>query len=360
MTTPSAPALAPLDAPFDQYQRYAIAADVARAVAASAARPPRVLDVGGSHIDFWNRFRRPIAEFLPEYASITIDLGANPLPGYVRGRGDALPFATGVFDLVCSVDVLEHVPPPARDRVITEATRVAGRAVLLAAPFASPLVDRAEALVAGFIRRACGYEQGQLGEHRALGWPDLAATVRRFEACGWTARVFAWGNLWRWVTMMVDKHAMSIVGAGRTLQTAIDRQYNERHFTTDAAPPCYRHFVVAAAAADDPVLDWAAGHFGAEAAGAVLDRDVIADEVAAAIFEALEIHASNQEMQARLEPARRDAHVRDLESHRDGLIAALAAMQAENQRLEGLLHDVERSVSYRTAAWLKRAARRRS
>ena len=225
MNRPSAPALEPLDAPFDQFQRYTIASDVARALATMMKAPPRVLDVGGHHTDFWGRPRRPIAEFLPESRSVSIDLPANPLPGYVRARGDGIPFAPRSFHLVCSVDVLEHVPPPARKTMVREATRVASRAVLLAAPFASPVVERAEALVAAFIRRACHYEQGQLQEHRELGLPDLAATLGDFDACGWTCRVFEWGSVWRWATMMVDKHAMLLIGGGRELQRGLDRQY---------------------------------------------------------------------------------------------------------------------------------------
>ena len=109
---PGPPAQEPIDAPFDQYQRYAITTAIARAMGRTPA--PRVLDVGGHHVDFWSRPRRPIAEFLPEVPSITVDLARSRLPGYLCARGDALPFQAGTFDLVCSVDVLEHVPPAAR------------------------------------------------------------------------------------------------------------------------------------------------------------------------------------------------------------------------------------------------------
>ena len=138
-----------------------------------------MLDVGGSHVDFWGRPHRPIAEFLPGRRTVTLDVMPNPLPGYLRGRGDALPFRDGAFDVVC-------LGRRARARAAAGAPRrssarrcaSASRAVILAAPFASPEVDRAEALVSGFIERACGYVQGQLREHRELGWPDLRATVR--------------------------------------------------------------------------------------------------------------------------------------------------------------------------------------
>ena len=173
-----------IEAPFDQYQRYMITSAVAHAMTdrgadadagagagTNQARGPRVLDVGGHHTDFWGRPRRPIAEFLPELSTVTLDVGPNPIAGYVRGRGDALPVRDGSFDLVCAVDVLEHVPAAARPTLVNEMTRASRRAVLLAAPFDHPEVERAEKFVTDFIQRTCGYDQGQLREHRERGLP---------------------------------------------------------------------------------------------------------------------------------------------------------------------------------------------
>ena len=345
------PAQDTIDAPFDQYQRYAITAAIARAMGGS---PPRVLDVGGHHLDFWFRPRRPIAEFLPEAPSITLDLSRSRLPGYLCGRGDALPFVAGQFDLVCSVDVLEHVPPAARATVLDQVMRVGSRAAVVAAPFRSPVIDRAEAMVSDFIREVCGYEQGQLLEHRQHGWPDLDESARAFEAAGWHVRVFGYGSVWTWVLMMLDKHSLQAIAGSKRVQIALDRAFNETRFATDREPPCYRHFVVATRSADDPLLPFVEATYGAVTRAAFVARPPLDPAVVASTFALLETHAANQRTQARLEPERRHRQFADMDAHRVRVVAALEAMTTEATRLEGLLRDVERSPAYRVATWVRR------
>jgi hypothetical protein len=345
-----------IDAPFDQYQRYAITAAIARAM--GGATPPRVLDVGGHHFDFWFRPRRPIAEFLPEAPSITVDLARNPLPGYLRARGDALPFRSAHFDLVCSVDVLEHVPPAARATVLDQVLRVSSRAAVVAAPFRSAAVQRAEAMVSDFIRDACGYEQGQLREHREHGWPDLDETAAAFERAGWHVRVFGYGSVWTWVLMMVDKHALQAVAGSKRAQIALDRAFNETRFAADREAPCYRTFVVATRTGDDPVLRFVEAHYGAAAPAAVRGRAPLDPARVESMFTLLGAHADNQRLQVRLEPDRRHRQFADVDAHRTRLAAALEAMTAEAARLEGLLRQVEGSPAFRVSRWLRRLAGR--
>ena len=346
---------APIDVPFDQYQRYRLTSSVARAMADRG--PVRVLDVGGHHTDFWGRPRRPIAEFLPDFATVTLDVGPNPLAGYVRGRGDALPFRDRSFDLVCAVDVLEHVPADARPRLLAEMTRASSRAVLLAAPFDHPQVERAERFLTDFIQRTCGYDQGQLREHRDRGLPDLAGTCRELTRLGWHLRVWPYGNLWRWLVMMIDKHAVQALPGSRGLHTQLDRQYNERLFDDDRALPCYRYFIGATADADDPLLAWldTAMHAAADPAS-VWPSDPIAG--ADAIWDVIALHAANQTRQSQLEPARRDEHVADLEALKADLYTHLDLVKKENARLSALLTDVERSPTYRVMAALRRLRRK--
>jgi SAM-dependent methyltransferase len=354
------PVVDPLDAPFDQYQRYRLTSDLASAMDASHGRPLSVLDVGGSHIDLQGRPHRPIAEFLPGRRTVTLDVTPNPLAGYVRGRGDALPFPDGAFDLVSSVDVLEHVPPAARRTVLREARRVGARAIVVAAPFHSPEIDRAEALVGDFIARTCGYVQEQLREHRELGWPDLGETVGDIAAAGWTPRVFPYGGLWQWTLMMIDKHAVQALAGGRSLESRLDRAYNEQSFALDRTPPCYRHFVLATRGADDPVLGWAAERLGATTIETLAERPAPSPAAVEAMFQTLAVHARNQELQVRLEPARRDAQIVEVEAHRQQAFEVLASQQAENARLNALLRSVEASPTFRLTSWARRLLGRRS
>jgi Methyltransferase domain len=345
----------PRDVPFDQYQRYRLTAAVAEAIARSASGPGplRVLDVGGHHSDFWGRARRPIAEFLPGCATVTLDVATNPLRGYVRGRGDALPFRDRSFDLVCSVDVLEHVPSSARSHLVEELTRASTRAVLLAAPFDHPEVERAERFVTDFVQRTCGYDQGQLREHRDRGLPNLASTCEAFTHRGWHLRVWPYGNLWRWLLMMIDKHAVQALPGSRRLHTRLDRQYNERWFDDDRARPCYRHFICATTRADDPLLAWLEQEYGAAADPARIAPPARIEGVDA-IWDLITVHAANQTRQTELEPERRDDQVAELEALRAELLTHLDAVKRENDRLARMLNEVQQSATYRLRAAVRR------
>jgi hypothetical protein len=345
------PALDPIDAPFDQYQRYAITAAVARAMATPA---PQIVDVGGHHLDFWFQPQRPVAAFLPEARSITVDLPRSRLAGSVCARGDALPFPPARFDLACSVDVLEHVPPPARPAVVRELTRVSRRAAILAAPFRSPIVERAETLVSAFVRDVCGYEQGQLKEHRDYGWPGLDDTAAAFERAGWHVRGFGYGSVWTWALMMIDRHAVQAMAGSKRVQIALDRAFNETRFAADREPPCYRHFLVAAATADDPVLAFVERTFGALTRAALAARPEVPTAQIEALFALLDAHAANQRVQARLEPERQHRQLADVDAHRNRVVAALDAMTSEATRLEQLLREVERSPGYRFSRAVRR------
>jgi SAM-dependent methyltransferase len=285
---------------------------------------------------------------------VTIDLARSRLAGYLCARGDALPFAGASFDLVCSVDVLEHVPPPARETVLAQARRVARRAVVVAAPFRSEALARGEALVSDFVRTVCGYEQGQLQEHREHGWPELDATAASFEAAGWGVRVFGYGSLWRWVLMMIDKHAVSALGGSRLVQAAMDRAFNETRFAGDREPPCYRHFVVATAMPDDPLLAHVETAYGAVKSAEMAARPATDPAAVDQALALLELHAANQRIQQRLEPRREATHVAEVEARRDHALASLDAVTREAARLERLLRDVERSPGYRIGRWARR------
>jgi hypothetical protein len=345
----------PLDVPFDQYQRYRVTAEIARALEATLefGHPPSALDVGGYFTDLDGRPRRPICEFLPEWRTVTVDLLHSALDRYVRARGDALPFADASFDLVSSVDVLEHVQPAARPALVAELTRVARHAVLLAAPFRSPLVERAEGIVEDFVERTCGYVQGQLKEHRELGLPDLDTTCQAFGSAGWTIATFPYGNLWRWLFMMLDKHAVEALPGGRPVHRRLDEHYNRSLFGLDREPPSYRHFIVAAREATSPVIRFARDRF-ARTGGA---PGSMAAGPEAAVFELAALHAANLEIQAKGEALRRDTQTSELHEQLRRVRECLEAETAYVDKLERLLRDVERSWAHRLGRALRRLRR---
>ncbi|MGH9197363.1 MAG: class I SAM-dependent methyltransferase, partial [Acidimicrobiia bacterium] len=221
------------DAPFDQYQRYRIAAEIGGFCRQTAGGLPRVLDVGGSFHDLNGHPRLPIQEFLCDSFCVTVDVSLNPLQNYARARGDALPFADRAFQLVTCLDVLEHVPRDERLTLLREVSRASSRAIVVAAPFDDPLIRRAEDMLSGFISRTCGFVQEQLKEHRELGLPSLDETRRQLETIGWSLCVFPYGNLWRWLCMMIDKHAIVAVPGSHLTHQHLYAHFNHEIFVRD-------------------------------------------------------------------------------------------------------------------------------
>src|SRR5215813_1121275 len=102
-----------LSLPFDQYGRMRIAQNVALTLYTEIAKHAdrgegqyrlRVLDVGGypgtlRHFLNPDFFELLVLDVVPDDGSI---------PGYVQGSGMELPYADGEFDLVFSLDTLEH------------------------------------------------------------------------------------------------------------------------------------------------------------------------------------------------------------------------------------------------------------
>jgi hypothetical protein len=341
--------------PFDQYQRYRIVAELAEA--ARGAGPLRVLDIGGHHADFYGRPRRPIAEALPGASTLTVDLPPNPSDGYVRGCGDRLPVREASFDLVAAVDVLEHVPRPARFDLLDEAVRAARGAVVIAAPFFDERLVRAETLLSDFVERTNGYVQGQLREHRELGWPSLADTVERLEGAGLTVVAFAYGHLWRWLLMMLDKHALAALPGSRRAHLALDAAYNRRFFEIDRERPCYRHFLVASRDGAHPALARARARFGATGFVPEISAGGAGDEpegFAARMLALAETHAANLGVMARTEPGRRDDQLRELAEHCANLERGERALRDYIDKLEREFRAVERSWTFRLRQLVRR------
>jgi hypothetical protein len=83
-----------------------------------------------------------------------------------------------------ALGITQQVPVDDRHRLLDELRRVSRRFVVLAAPFATPGVRDADALLLALVKVRHGYEHAFLNEHLTHGHPDLVATVEHFEAAG--------------------------------------------------------------------------------------------------------------------------------------------------------------------------------
>lgn len=116
----------------DEYQRYS---SVAQQIKALDKHPMSILDVGGG--------QGTIQEFLSplRYHLCIIDINARALLkaahaqlDIVAGDGCCLPFRDNAFDVVVSVDSLEHIPDTNKEDFCRELKRVSRNYVILHCP----------------------------------------------------------------------------------------------------------------------------------------------------------------------------------------------------------------------------------
>ncbi len=223
--------------PFDMYQRY----DHARAATVRLGTSPRrVLDVGGVMGGASGHFAS-LADFFPDDDTCAIDVRVADHPDHLAVAGPPLPFADASFDLVLCQDVLEHVPPDGRTLLLDELARVSRRFVVLGAPFATPGVRDADAVLFALVQARHGYEHGFLREHLTHGHPDLEATIAHFEARGASVVVLPNGYLPYWTLMQAANLLLAEPALGARYARGQAR-YNGQ--VADWREPAYRHLLV--------------------------------------------------------------------------------------------------------------------
>lgn len=113
---------------FDQFQRYFTVSKIISKLRCSDKI--KVLEVGANA-------HSNLLSYLPD-ADITLsDLYDQPVKAgvkFVQADATNLPFEDNEFDFVISLDVIEHVPSMLREQFISECTRVAKTAFVLACP----------------------------------------------------------------------------------------------------------------------------------------------------------------------------------------------------------------------------------
>jgi SAM-dependent methyltransferase len=226
--------------PFDMYERYALAARVAALVAPDARR---LLDVGGTmgggagHLA-WS------GDFFPGLGVEVVDARPADYPEHrLLDPQGPLPYADRAFPLVAALDVLEHVPPDAREAWLAELWRVTDRVLLLGNPFATAGVAEADQYLFELIRTRYGYEHAFLAEHLRHGHPDLETTRAFFLARGASVAVLPSGYLPAWTLLQTLNAWLSHPEQDQTYALA-NRLANRALGLASTAAPAYRHLLV--------------------------------------------------------------------------------------------------------------------
>ncbi|MBN1640743.1 MAG: class I SAM-dependent methyltransferase [Anaerolineae bacterium] len=133
-----------------------------------------MLDVGG-RVGLLQRFT--------PYPVVTV----NPdMSGDVAGSGRALPFGTGTYAAVVSIDTLEHLPSADRLPFLDECLRVARRCVVVAAPYGSDGHRAAEVRMNDEYAVLHGKPHPYLAEHVRYGLPgeeEVRAWLATLDTC---------------------------------------------------------------------------------------------------------------------------------------------------------------------------------
>ena len=196
-----------------------------------------ILDVGG-HSGL-------IADFLPEDDTFILDIQPFEGPNCTQGDGAWLPFEDDSFDLVVSVDTLEHIPPDRRARFLQEQLRTSRDYVLLTAPFEDENIALAEQIVNDFFIRKVGRPNHSLEEHFASGLPGLDETLSFFDQSGLQHLEIPNGYLYNWLVMMIALLEIQALPDSEEPAAMINRFYNQNLYVSDNRRPCYRTVILA-------------------------------------------------------------------------------------------------------------------
>lgn len=325
-----------LSLPFDQYGRMRITQNLAHLLYTEIAKQSdhgdgtyklRVLDVGGypgnlRHFLNSEYFDLNILDVVPDNGTI---------PGYKQGSGMELPYADAEFDLVFSLDTLEHIPNVERHTFLSEVMRVARLGVVLINPIQSLQNDLAEETLDEYVRWILDAQQEQLAEHRAFGLPDFPGTIAAFQQNGWVTHDFKLANIYNWLFMMIAKHYLISMRDERAtaFEQALDRYYNLSFFETDRSEPAYRGAIIAVR----PGLENALTAIGE--AYPPIEGDATSNntrlELTNVLMSLLNLKTANHEDRLlREQIERRDKHISELEA-----VVITRDLQLDSQRVRG-------------------------
>ena len=168
----SDPDAALLELPFDQYQRYRVAADLVALLDVPADRP--IVDVGGGP---------GFAEaFLPDREAVVVDVEGKHPGRFVIADGARLPFTDRTFACVTSAFLLRNLADLEQGlREMKRVTRVGGRVVAL--EITQPTLPGFTPIFRVYFHRIVPWV-GQLVESDREAYTYLPQSVDRFLAPG--------------------------------------------------------------------------------------------------------------------------------------------------------------------------------
>jgi Methyltransferase domain len=156
-------------------------------VARFAAGAKTVLDVGG--------IAEQLASFMPDAEVTALNVGDERAD--VHFDGLRIPYPDASFEVVVSLDVLEHIDRQSRAVHLTELARVAAHRIVLCCPLGTPEHVEAERELAAWYRETTGSPHRFLEEHIERGLPTETEIEELASSAGLDARLYFHGDFRR-------------------------------------------------------------------------------------------------------------------------------------------------------------------
>ncbi len=235
------------DIPFDQFQRYEdLKKLVSQIKQVSSSSKLRILEVGGYLASDAQIGYLPVRDFLTSDEVVVTDVKDCNEERYIVASGYELPFSDGSFDLVCAMDVMEHINPQNRIKFLEELNRTSSEYVVIAGPYADKRVEWAESYLHDFVSDVLQTGVPTLEEHLENGLPSLAETEQFFRSKNQACLSIPGSSLKNWIQLMIIKHFLYTVPENDAIQKLTDRYYNLFIYPSDRSESCYRHMLVSA------------------------------------------------------------------------------------------------------------------
>jgi len=232
----------PVDVEFDQYQRYAFLRRITLAAyseRAAAREPITILDVGSGPERLTERFLG--AGFAVTRCDVE-SFGQDDI--VVIPAGGPLPFGDEAFEAVVALEVLEHVRPEARRRLVEECLRIARDLAVFSCPDNRPEVIEAERRLSAAFELLTGHEHPFLAEHAEWGLPTEESVRQLIHDAGVVPLVIGNSPLDRWQAFLMLDQVLRTLDRGPEIATGMYRRANESWPGCCARNP-YRRFYVA-------------------------------------------------------------------------------------------------------------------
>lgn len=146
--------------PFDQFSRQKIVSYLIDESFRKKSKQKtfKIIDVGGHN--------GKTAEFQPDDTVFILDLFDENYENYTKGDATNTDFAGDSFDIVCSFDVLEHIPHDRRQLFVDEALRISKIGAFFTVPIdVDKRVSSAEEALNDFYKNLTGTDHKWLKEH---------------------------------------------------------------------------------------------------------------------------------------------------------------------------------------------------